>query len=272
MLCAAKPDTFGSESECLCGILRRVGVGADFQHGVFACQVHQLTEVAAQVGGHRGYLSQVNFARRTVERNPVTLFDGESVDLDRAGFIVDFQLPGTRYAALAHTAGNDGRMRGHTAAGGEDAGGVEHALEVFGRGFDAHEDCLLAGLGQGFLGIFGEEYHGACCGARRCGKALGDDLCIGNGFLVEYGVEQLVELGGLAAQYGRTFVDQSLAEHVHRDLDHGGAGTFAVAALEHPELAVLDRELDVLHVLEILLQVVLDLVELLVNHRHDLLE
>ena len=32
--------------------------------------------------------------------------------------------------------------------------------------------------------------------------------------------------------------------------------------LEHPQLAVLDRELDVLHVLEVLLQVVLDLIEL----------
>ena len=163
-------------------------------------------------------------------------------------------------------------MRGHTAAGGEDAGGVEHAFEVFGRSFDAHEDRFLTGLGEGFLGIFGEEYHGARRGARRCGKALGDDLCIGDGLLVEYGVEQLVELRGLAAKHGRAFVDQPFAEHVHRDLDHGRAGAFAVAALEHPQLAVLDRELDVLHVLEILLQVVLDLIEFLVNHRHDLFE
>ena len=272
VLRTAEADALGAEPECLCGILRRVGIGADFQHGVFACQIHQLAEVAAQVGGHRGYLSQVNFARRTVERDPVALLDGEAVDFDRAGFIVDFQLPGARYAAFAHAAGNDGRMRGHTAAGGEDAGGVEHAFEVFGRSFDAHEDRFLTGLGEGFLGIFGEEYHGARRGARRCGKALGDDLCIGDGLLVEYGVEQLVELRGLAAKHGRAFVDQPFAEHVHRDLDHGRTGAFAVAALEHPQLAVLDRELDVLHVLEILLQVVLDLIEFLVNHRHDLFE
>lgn len=69
-------------------------------------------------------------------------------------------------------------------------------FEVFGRSFDAHEDRFLTGLGEGFLGIFGEEYHGARRGARRCGKALGDDLCIGDGFLVEYGVSSSSSFAG----------------------------------------------------------------------------
>ena len=272
MLRAAESDAFGAEGECLCGVFRGVGVGADLQHRIFPGEVHQLSEVAAQVGGLGGYLTEVYFARRAVERDPVALLHGESVHLDRAGFIVDLQFAGARYAAFAHAAGHDGRVRGHAAACGQDTCRVEHALEVFGRSLDAHQNGALAGFLQHLLGVLGEEHHGTRGGSRRCGQALGDDLRIGDGLLVEDGVEQFVELRRLAAQYGGLFVDQTLAQHVHGDLDHRRARALAVAALEHPEFAVLNREFDVLHVLEVLLQVALNFVQLLVNRRHDLFE
>ena len=47
------------------------------------------------------------------------------------------------------------------------------------------------------------------------------------------------------------------------------AGAFAVARLEHEELAVLDGELDVLHVLEMFLEGGADLREFRVALRHD---
>ena len=272
MLRAAEADTLGAECECLQGVLGGVGVGANLQHGVFARKLHQLAEIAAQVGGHRGYLTQINLSRRAVERNPVALLHGEAVHADRAGFIVDLQLAGARYAAFAHAACDDGRVRRHAAACGQDTCRVKHALEVLRRSLDADEDRFLARLCEDLLGVLGEEHHRTRSGSRRCGQTLGDDLRIGDGLLVEYGVQQLVEFGRLAAQHGGAFVDQTFAEHVHRDLDHGGAGALAVAALEHPQLAVLNRELDVLHVLEVLLQVALNLVQLLVNRRHDLFE
>ena len=272
VLRAAESDAFGAEGECLCGVFRGVGVGADLQHRIFPGEVHQLSEVAAQVGGLGGYLTEVYFARRAVERDPVALLHGESVHLDRAGFIVDLQFAGARYAAFAHAAGHDGRVRGHAAACGQDTCRVEHALEVLGRSLDAHQNGALAGFLQHLLGVLGEEHHGTRGGSRRCGQALGDDLRIGDGLLVEDGVEQFVELRRLAAQYGGLLVDQTLAQHVHGDLDHRRARALAVAALEHPEFAVLNREFDVLHVLEVLLQVVLDFVQLLVNLGHHLFE
>ncbi len=163
-------------------------------------------------------------------------------------------------------------MGGHAAACGQDAGGVEHALQVFGRSFDADQNRTLVFLLEHFFGIFGEEYHrtGRC--ARRCGQSLHDDFGVFHRRLVENGVEQLVEFGRLAAQYGGLFVDQAFAQHVHGDLHHRGARTLAVATLEHPEFAVLDREFDVLHILEILLQVVLYLVEFFIYGRHHLFE
>ena len=122
------------------------------------------------------------------------------------------------------------------------------------------------------LGIVCEEYYrtGGC--TRRCGQTLDYDLGVLDRLLVEYGVEQLVELGRLAAQYGRLFVDQTVAQHIHGDLDHCGTGTLTVAALQHPELAVLNRELDILHIREVLLQVVLYLVQLGIYLGHDLFQ
>ncbi len=163
-------------------------------------------------------------------------------------------------------------MRRHAAAGREDACRVEHALEVFGRGLDTHQNGFLTRLGEHLLRIVGEEHHGAGRCARRGGQTFGNDLRRSDGFLVEDGVEQLIELGRFAAQHGGLLVDQTLAQHVHGDLDHRGARALAVAALEHPQLAVLDRELDILHVGKILLQVVLDVVQLFIYLGHDLFE
>ena len=46
----------------------------------------------------------------------------------------------------------------------------------------------------------------------------------------------------------RLLVDHALLKHLHRNAHHGRAGALAVARLQHPELALLDRELQVLHV------------------------
>ena len=62
-------------------------------------------------------------------------------------------------------------------------------------------------------------------------------------------------------------VDQPLVEHVHRHVQGGRAGPLAVAALEHVELAFLDRELDVLHVVVVRFELAADVVELLVQGR-----
>ena len=66
--------------------------------------------------------------------------------------------------------------------------------------------------------------------------------------------------------------DQPLVDHVHGEAHGGEAGALAVARLQHPELALLDGELDVLHVAVVLLQLAADLFELLVDRRHVLLE
>jgi hypothetical protein len=66
--------------------------------------------------------------------------------------------------------------------------------------------------------------------------------------------EQLLKLIGRVAQDGRFPVDELLLDHVDGELQRGGRSALAVTRLQHEQLAFLDGELDVLHVLEVLLE------------------
>ena len=84
--------------------------------------------------------------------------------------------------------------------------------------------------------------------------------------------EQLVELVGRVAQDGGFPVDELFLDHVHGELEGGEGGALAVAGLEHEDLAVLDGELEVLHVLEVLLERRADVVQFRVGGGHFLRE
>ena len=57
--------------------------------------------------------------------------------------------------------------------------------------------------------------------------------------------------------------------HLDGDADRGSAGALAVARLQHVEFAVLDGELEILHVAIMLFKTAGDLFELLVGVGHD---
>ena len=65
-------------------------------------------------------------------------------------------------------------------------------------------------LGGPFFGLVGEEDDLARSGSRGSGQTLGDDVGLFHRVLVEYRVQQLVELRGLYAQYGGRSVDHAL--------------------------------------------------------------
>ena len=68
-------------------------------------------------------------------------------------------------AGLAHAARHHRRVRRATATRGEHALGGDHAVHVVRVGLDAHEDDLLALLGQ-LLGAVGVEHRLAVRSAR----------------------------------------------------------------------------------------------------------
>ncbi len=88
----------------------------------------------------------------------------------------------------------------------------------------------------------------------------------------EDGPQQLVELLGLDAHERLVRRDEPLVGHVHGDADRGEAGALAVARLEHEEAALLDGELEVLHVAELGLERLADRHELVEHVRPDVLE
>ena len=182
---------------------------------------------------------------------------GDGADLvDR----VDLEGVDAADAGGAHAAGDDGGVRGLAAVRGQDALSGNHAVEVVGRGLPAHEDAGLAGLGVG-LGVGGGEDHGAHGRARGGVEALGDDLVVGLG--VELRVEELVELLGGNAHDRLLLGDAALLVHLDGDLERGEGGALAHAGLEHPELALLDGELEVHHVSVVVLEDLEDVEELL---------
>ena len=93
-------------------------------------------------------------------------------------------------------------------------------------------------------------------------------MSTGQSALVEDGVQEFVELVGLAALDGGFLVDESFVKEVHGDLHHCGTRALTVTGLEEPEFAFLYRELHVLHVAVVLLELVLQGVEFLVDFGH----
>ena len=84
-------------------------------------------------------------------------------------------------------------------------------------------------------------------------------------------MQQLVELLRLAAHDGGLLVDHTLVEQVDSDLHHSGTCTLTVTCLEEPELALLNGELHILHIVIVVLQLVLDTIQLGIDLRHSLL-
>ena len=137
-------------------------------------------------------------------------------------------------------------MAGHAAARGQDAGGGMHAVDVLGAGLDAHQDDL-APVRLQRLGLVGVEHDLAGRGARA--RPAGRVPCTSRSALgIDRRVQQLIERGGIDAGDRLRLVDQAFRDHVDGDLERRLGGALAGARLQHPELAALDGELDVLHV------------------------
>ena len=121
-------------------------------------------------------------------------------------------------------------MGRHTAASRQDALSFGHASKVFGGSFHTHHDDLLFAFCPCF-GIVGKEYNlaGSCAG--RSGQAFCNSLSRLQCGLVEYGVEQLVELLWFHAAKHGLFVNNACAEQVHGNLHHCGTCALAVTSL-----------------------------------------
>ena len=129
--------------------------------------------------------------------------------------------------------------------GGEDPLRGDHPVDVVGRRLPADEDDGLALLASQLrrVGVEDDRPRG---GAGRGVQALRRDV-VGR-VRVDPRVEQLVELARVDPRHCFLSRDQALVDHVHRRLQRCRGSPLRAAGLQQEQLAVLDREFDVLHV------------------------
>lgn len=276
MLGAAQADALGAEVDRLLRVARVVGIGLNVQAAGSIGPAHETVEILVAGGGDGRDLTGVDVAGAAVEGDPVALREAVAIDLKDFIRIADADavvIAAAGDAAGAHAAGDDGRVAGHAAAHGQDALRDLHAHDVLGAGLEADEHDLRHGLVlDGFLGLLGGEHNLPAGGAGGCGKTLADGFCPLERLGVKLRVQERIELLGLDAQHGLALGNHALVDEVARDLQRRLCGALAVAGLEHVELAVLDGELHVLHILKVVLKAVGDRHELVIHLRHLLLQ
>ena len=128
---------------------------------------------------------------------------------------------------------------------------LHEPVNVGGGRLAAHEDDALARLATLFGRVGVEHEHPT----RRPGRGVQT----GRGDIhlrrrVEHRVEQLVELGGIDAPDRLFTSDQALGDHRDGRLHSRSGGPLRRAGLQQVETAILDRELDVLHVAVVTLE------------------
>ena len=194
---------------------------------------------------------------------------GSAAHLHLARIDVDDQLLGAAHARPTHAAGHHRGVRGLAAPAGQRAPGRRHAGQVVGVRLLADQDDVLtpAPPVHGGLGV---EHDPAHRGPGRRTDAGGEALVLS--LVVEPREHQPRELGAGHPAKGLVEVDQPLADHGVGHAERRLGGALAHPGLQHPELAVLDGELDVTHVAVVVLQGLHEPDELVVRRGVELRE
>ena len=158
---------------------------------------------------------------------------------------IDTEALHAAYAGRAHAAGDHGGVARLAAMAGEDALRHRHALQVIGIGLPAHQDDAAPLLDRGHR-VVGGEHDLAHRGAGARIEAASQHVVGRRG--IELRMQQLVELGGIDARHGLLARDEALVHHIDGDLEGRRGGALAHARLQHPQLALLDGELDIAHI------------------------
>ena len=113
------------------------------------------------------------------------------------------------------------------------------------------------------LGFVGIEHDLAGRRSRRGGQPFGKHRDARFG--IDHGMKQLIEILRRHALDRFVLRNQPLVHHFDRSPNRGHSGPLRAPRLQHVELAVLERELDILHVLEVLLELGREAVELAID-------
>ena len=265
MFGAAQADALGAEFARGIGIQRGFGVGAHLHPADAVGPAHQGGEIVRHRRLDHGDAAEEDLPRCAIQGDGIADIDGFAGGGQGLRVVIHRDATGAGHAGPAHAAGDHGGVAGHAATGGQDAAGGVHAVNVFRGGFDAHQNDGFA-LGGAHFGFIGAEHHRTTGGAGAGRQAFGEQIA--GRFRVQCRVQQLVQRGRINPQDGFLAVDQPFIGHIHGDAHGGGGGAFAVAGLQHVELAGLHGKLDILHVLVVAFERGADGHQLVVGARH----
>ena len=269
VLGAAQANSLGAKLECECSILGVVGVDAHMvgmAAGLVQTDFVGPGQDGVQVAGELGR-DQINGAvdddtLGTVDGDNVALVQHAVTALDAHDLLggVDMEALNAADAGRTHAAGDNGGMARLATVAGQNALGGDHALQVVGVGLPTNQNDLVALVGARD-GVVAREHDLAHGGTGAGIKTAGESLVLFGS--VELWVQELVELRGIDAAHSLIAGDQTLLDHLDGDAQGGGGSSLAHAGLEHPELALLDGELNVAHVAIVILERQEDALELL---------
>jgi hypothetical protein len=245
MFGAAQADAFGAEARAVCASSGRFGIGAHLHAADPVGPAHQRAEIAAQFGLSIFTAPEPprRLAPSMVMMSPSLTFAGADADL--AALLSICKAARARDAGAAHAARDDGGVAGHAAARRHDALGGVHAVNVFGRRLDADEDHASPRSAASFSASSASNTILPRPRRAMAGRPLVEDIA--RRLRVERRMQQLVERAGSTRSTASSLRDQPFAAMSTAILSAALAVRLP-AGLQHPELAALDGELDILHV------------------------
>ena len=232
-------------------VLRRIGVDANAELADRIGPAHQRAEFARHFRLDHRHPPGQHLAQRSVDGDDVAGLEGARADAHGAAAVIDADGAAAGDAGLAHAARDHRGVRGHAAARGQNAFGGVHAVNVFRAGLDPHQNDLAA-IGLQLGGLVGREHDFAGGRARRGRQAGGDHVALGGG--IDGRMQQLIERGRIDPRHRVLLGDQAFIGELDGDAQRRLRGALAAAGLQHPQLALLDRELHVLHVAVVLFE------------------
>ena len=260
VLGAAQANGLGAKLEGELGILRIVGVDAHMVGMATGLVQANLVgpgqdgvQVAGKLGGDQVDGTIDDDALGAVDGDDIALVQYAVAALDAHDLLggVDVEALNAADAGRTHTAGDNSGMARLATVAGQDALGGDHALQVVGVGLPTDQDNLMT-LVCARDGVIAREHDlahgGAGAGVQTAGQRL---VPLGS---VKLRVQELVELRGIDTAHGLFAGDQAFLDHFDGDAQGGGGSAFTHACLEHPELALLDGELDIAHIAVMVLE------------------
>ena len=273
VLCTDKANPFRTELNCSCSIFRSISIRADLHCAALIRPLHELREVSGNRSRNTLDFTAVYETRIAIDGNDVAFLEDFTIDRELLILFINLDVTASGYAACTHAAGNDCSVAGHAAADSDDCLGDVHPGDIFRRSFKTDEDNLLAGSCLLFC-FLGGKHDCAAASARSSSEALGNDiLClILEICFIKRRMQQVIELLRLYHEQSFILRDELLVDHVNCDLQSSIGSTLAVAALQHEQLAMFNRELHILQIMIMMLEQLGDSCEFLVSSRHRFLQ